>query len=71
MGTHETQQKPKEVAMDLAEYGVHGSCLCQILVGPHRDRRYVLNMDQMPTWFSMLKKRTLEVVGVKTVHIRT
>ncbi len=42
-----------------------------IIKGPHRDRRYILNMDQMPVYFSMLKKRTLEIVGAKTVYIRT
>jgi hypothetical protein len=28
-------------------------------------------MDQTPVYFSMNAKRTLDVVGVKTVHIRT
>ena len=42
-----------------------------LLLGPHRDRRFILNMDQTPVYFCMTRKRTLEVVGVKTVHIRT
>ena len=41
------------------------------LEGPHRDRRYILNMDQTPVYFLMSKKRTLEIVGAKTVYIRT
>ncbi len=41
------------------------------LEGPHRGRRFILNMDQTPVFFSMTSKRTLEVIGVKTVHIRT
>ena len=68
MGTHQTQRKPEEVATEVAEYM---ALVRQFLVGLHHDKRFVLNMDQMPTWFSMSKKRTLEVVGVKTVHIRT
>ena len=42
-----------------------------LLLGPHRDRRFILNMDQTPVYFCMTRKKTLEVVGVKTVHIRT
>ena len=68
MGTHETQRKPKEVATEAADYM---ALVRQLLLGPHRDRRFVLNMDQTPTWLSMSKKRMLEVVGWKTVHIRT
>ena len=67
LDTHETQRKPEEVATEAAEYM---ALVRQLLVGPHRDRRFVLNMDQTPCWFSMSKKRTLEVVGRKTVHIR-
>ena len=68
MGTHETQRRPEEVATEAAEYM---ALVRQLLVGPHRDRRFILNMDQTPAWFSMSRKRTLEVIGVKTVHIRT
>ena len=28
-------------------------------------------MDQMPVYFSMMPKRMLEVIGIKTVHIQT
>ena len=68
MGMHETQRKPDEVATEATEY-MH--LVRQLLVGPHRDKRFVLNMDQTPVYFSMSRKRTLEVVGVNTVHIRT
>ena len=68
MGTHKTQRKLEEVATEAADYM---ALVRQLLVGPHRDRRFILNMDQTPCWFSMSKKRTLEVVGRKTVHIRT
>ena len=68
MGTHETQRRPEEVATEASEYM---NLIRALLVGPHRDKRFVINMDQTPTYFSMSKKRTLEVLGVKTVHIRT
>ncbi len=41
------------------------------LVGPHRDRRFIINMDQTPVYFAMNAKRTLELVGTKTIHVRT
>ena len=43
----------------------------RMVVGSNRDRRFILNMDQTPVYISMNAKRTLEVVGVKTVHVRT
>ncbi len=42
-----------------------------LLLGPHCDRRFILNMDQTPVYICMTWKKTLEVVGVKTFHIRT
>ena len=66
MGTHETQRRPEDVA---TEATVYMNLVRPLLMGPHRDKRFVLNMDQTPCWFSMSRKRTIEVVGVKTVHI--
>jgi hypothetical protein len=68
MGTHQTQRKPKEVAAEALDYM---NLICALLLGPHRERRFILNMDQTPVYFCMTRKKTLEVVGVKTVHIRT
>jgi hypothetical protein len=68
MGTHETQRRPEDVAAEASEYM---NLIRPLLVGPHRDIRFILNMDQTPCYFAMTRKRTLEVVGVKTVHIRT
>ena len=67
MGTHETQRKPDEVALEAAEYM---NLMRPFLEGPNHDRRFILNMDQTPVYFTMTSKRTLDVVGVKTVHIR-
>ena len=68
MGTHETQRKPEDVATEALDYM---NIMRSILEGPHRDRRFILNMDQTPVFFCMTRKKTLEVIGVKTVHIRT
>ena len=68
MGTHESQRKPDEVAAEASDYmGV----MRQICEGPHRDWRFIINMDQTPVYFTMNAKRTLETIGVKTVHVRT
>ncbi len=68
MGTHVSQRNPEEVATEAADFM---SLMRPIVTGPHRDRRFILNMDQTPVYFSMSKKRTLEIAGAKTVHVRT
>jgi hypothetical protein len=37
-----------------------------LLFGPHCDRRFILNMNQMPVYFLMSTKRMLELAGKKT-----
>jgi hypothetical protein len=54
MGTHETQHKPDYVALEAAEYI---KLMRPFLEGPHRDRRFILNMDQTPVYFSMTARR--------------
>jgi len=68
MGTHETQHKSKDVATEASDYM---NIMRSFLEGPHRDRCFILNMEQMPVFFCMTRKKMLEVIGVKTVHIRT
>ena len=68
MGTHVAQRDPEEVRGEAADYM---NSVRPLMEGPHRDRRFVLNMDQTPVYFSMCPKKTLEVVGTKTVHIRS
>jgi hypothetical protein len=68
MGTHLCQRKPEEVEAEASGY----MCIIRtFLFGPHCNQRFILNMDQMPVYFLMSTKRTLEVVGKKTIHIRT
>ena len=68
MGTHQSQRKPEEVAAEALDYM---NLICALLMGPHCDWRFILIMDQTPAYFCMTQKKTLEVVGVKTVHICT
>ena len=40
------------------------------LCGPHRDKRWIWNMDQTPVYFSYHHNKTLPKRGIKTVHVR-
>jgi hypothetical protein len=68
MGTNLCQCKPEEVEVEASDY-MH--LICPLLFIPHRDRCFILNIDQTPVYLSMSTKRTLELVGNKTIHIRT
>jgi len=68
VGMHQSQRKPEEVAAEALD---NVNLIRALVLGPHRNRHYILNMDQTPVYFCMKRKKTLEVVGVKTVHIRT
>jgi hypothetical protein len=68
MGTHLLQRKPEEVEEEVKDY----MCLmCSFLIGRHHDLHFVINMDRMPVYFAMNAKRSLEVIGKKTIHVRT
>jgi hypothetical protein len=43
---------------------------CPLLIGPHPNRHWIFNMDQMPLHFSYHSSKTLEKRGTKTIHIR-
>ncbi len=43
----------------------------RIVSGHNRDLHFIINMDQTPVYFLMNAKPTYEVIGRKTVHIRT
>jgi hypothetical protein len=62
MGTHLSQCKPEEV---LAEAKDYMPLIYPFLVGPHLNRRFIMNMDQTLVYFVMNAKRTLELVGTK------
>jgi hypothetical protein len=63
MGTHTSQQPPAEVECKAFNF----MRFVRVIVSSgNRDRRFIINMDQMPVYFSMSSKRTLEVIGKKT-----
>jgi hypothetical protein len=68
MGTHLSQRKPEEVEAEAKDY-MH--LIRQFIVGPHCNRRLIINMDQTPIYFAMSVKQTLELVGKQTIHVRT
>ena len=43
----------------------------RIVAGSNRDRRFIFNMDQTLVYFAMSAKRTLELIGKKTIHTCT
>ena len=68
MGMHELQRLLEEVAQEALEYM---TMVRKLIVSPHCRRHWIINMDQMPVYFSMCPKKTLADKGLKTVHICT
>jgi hypothetical protein len=68
MGTHESQKAPSVTAGLAEDYMVQ--TVRPLLSQPNRSQDYILNMDQTPVPFTFNEKRTLEIVGKRTIHIR-
>jgi hypothetical protein len=68
MGTHTSQLPPAELKSKAINFM---RFMHQIVISSNRDQHYILNMDQMTVYFLMNAKRTLKLIGGKTVHIRT
>ena len=67
MGTHLSQRQPSE----MEEIATDFICVTQEkLQMSYRDKAYIINMDQTPVPFSYDPKKTIEVVGQRTIHIR-
>ena len=67
MGT-KVQRSPGEVGEEATEFQ---EFIRPMLLGPERSLHWIINMDQTPVFFSMHPKKTLEILGTKTVVIRT
>jgi hypothetical protein len=68
VATHKAQRDPREVeaeALDFLEY------IRPRLSGPHRAPDYILNMDQTLVYHAMCGGKTIELVGARTVNMRT
>ena len=62
MGTHTSQRPPAEVEGEASDFMRY---MRVIISGANRDQHFILNMDQMPVYFSMSLKKTLELIGKK------
>jgi hypothetical protein len=62
MGMHTSQRPPAEVEGEASDFM---RFVRVIVSGANRDRRFILNMDQTPVYFSMSSKKTLELIGKK------
>jgi hypothetical protein len=67
MGTHESQKAPSEMQKLAEDYM---DTVRPLLLQGNRSLDYIINMDQTPVPFTFNAKRTLELVGRSTVHIR-
>ena len=67
MGTHLSQRQPSEMEEIAADF----ICVTQEkLQMSCRDEAYIINMDQTPVPFLYDPKKTIEVIGQRTIHIR-
>ena len=64
--THQSQRPWEEMTSDAKDWI---EMVRPMLVGDHRDKKFILNMDQTPVNFSMNGSRTLSAKGVKSVHV--
>ena len=62
MGMHTLQHVQAEVESKALDFMVLMRC---IVFGAHRDRHFIINMDQMPVYFSINAKRMLELIRKK------
>ena len=62
MGTHTLQRPPAEVESKALNFMVFMRCT---VFGANRDRRFVINIDQMLVYFLMNAKRMLELIKKK------
>lgn len=67
MGMHESQRAPAETLSLSTDYI---ALMQPKLSQPNRSEDFILNMDQTPIPFTFNAKKTLELVGERTVHIR-
>ena len=63
---NEAQRSIKEVSDEATAFLEEARLL---LVGPHRDMRWIFNMDQMPLHFSYQSSRTIEKCRKKTINV--
>jgi hypothetical protein len=65
--TNEATKSPSEVYEEVTAFMDRSR---PSLCGPHRDKRWIWNMDQTPVYFTYHRSKTLAKRGIKTVHVR-
>ena len=68
LGTNVSQRSPQEVVADAMDFIVN--VVRPKVSEPTRHQDYVINMDQTPVPFTYNARKTIEIVGRRTVHIR-
>lgn len=69
LGTNESQRSPAETATE-ALYYIINVARPKVVDQPGRHQDFILNMDQTPVPFTYNSRKTLEIVGKRTVHVR-
>ena len=70
LGTNESQRSPAETAAEALDYIINVACPAKVVDQPGRHQDFILNMDQTPVPFTYNSRKTLEIVGKRTVHVR-
>ena len=65
--TNEATRSPAEVYEESTAFMARSR---PSLRGPHRDKRWIWNMDQTPVYFSCHRNKMLAKRGIKTAHVR-
>jgi hypothetical protein len=69
LGTNESQRSPPaETAAEALDY-ITNVARPKVADQPGQHRDYILNMDQTPRPFTYNSRKTLEIVGRRTVHV--
>ena len=66
--THESQRPLAEVAEEARSFV---ESMKPIVSEARRDKRWIINMDQTPVFFSMTPNTSLDQVGARTINVRT
>ena len=69
-GTSESQRSPADAMAEALDY-IENVARPKVSSEACRHEDYILNMDQTPIPFTFNPQKTLEILGKRTVHIRT
>lgn len=67
-GTHQAQAPPQTVEVMAVDFIVN--IARPAVTAFHRDKDFIMNMDQTPVFFSMHPTKSVDTIGTKTINIR-